>query len=180
MEARPKAEAGLAQRRLLERVAQRDRDALTDLVIAYDADIVRFCYLISTDAELARDATQGAWFKLWSDPPRLRDDSRLRSWLLSVAANETRQQMRRRRIGRVREIQAMTRLPTADQAAEDRLDLRELLARLEPAERELLALRYGLEMSSADIGTHLGVSAEGARTRLHRLLARIRREMGDG
>lgn len=179
MEARLEAEDGSAPARLMERVARRDRDALTELVVAHDADIVRFCYLISGDAELARDATQNAWFRLWSRPPRLRDPGRLRSWLLSVAANEARQMMRRRGIGRVRELQVTPAAAAfGDPAASDtQLDVRALVSRLDAGDRELLALRYAVGMSSAQIGAHLGITAEGARTRLHRLLERLRREL---
>lgn len=179
VEARSKAEAAQAQQGLLARVAKRDGEALTELVMTYDSEIVRFCYLVSGDPELARDATQNAWYRLWRDPPRMRDESRLRSWLLSVAANEARQMMRRRGIGRVREIEAASRTRVTDDTTDARLDLAALLRRLDPSERELLALRYGLELSSVDIGALLGLSAEGVRTRLHRLIGRLRRELGD-
>jgi RNA polymerase sigma-70 factor (ECF subfamily) len=180
MEVRADAEpVGSAPERLLHRVARGDHSAFTELVAAHDSDMVRLCFLISSDAELARDATQNAWQRLWSKPPRLRDESKLRSWLLSVAANEARQMIRRRGIGRVREIQAESRSASLDnERSDDRLDLQAVLSRLEPADRELLGLRFLFDMSSDQIGAHLGISAEGARTRLHRLLVRIRRELG--
>ena len=181
MEARLGAEAVPAPGDLLARVAKRDALALEELVAAHDTHMVRLCYVICGDAELARDATQNAWLKLWHGPPRLRDPGRLRSWLLTVAANEARQAMRRRGRRRVREIDATSAWAMHEATdRETRLDIRHALARLQPAERELLALRYALGMSSAEMGAHLGISAEGARTRLHRLIERLRAELGDG
>jgi RNA polymerase sigma-70 factor (ECF subfamily) len=61
-----------------------------------------------------------------------------------------------------------------------RLDLVNALRRLTPDDRALIALRYGAELDSSEIGPLLGISASGARVRLHRLMGRLRRELDDG
>lgn len=165
--------------RLLERVVRGDENAFTELVVAYDRDMVGLCFVVCGDVELARDATQNAWHKLWTSPPTLRDETRLRSWLLSVAANEARQMLRRKRVGRVRELEARAER-SGESSIDDRLDLEQLLRGLEPSERELLGLRYVVQMSSMEIGQQLGLSAEGVRSRLHRLLERLRKDLRDG
>ncbi|CAN5640549.1 sigma-70 family RNA polymerase sigma factor [soil metagenome] len=165
---------------LLERVRRKDEAAMTQLVGAHDGEMVRLCYLVCGDRELARDATQNAWQKLWQSPPRLREGPRLRSWLLSVAANEARQAVRRRAVGRAKEIRAYGSGPMADPLSADlRLDLVSALASLNESERELLALRFVVGLSSAELGAHLGLSAEGARSRVHRAVVRLRAELGD-
>jgi RNA polymerase sigma factor (sigma-70 family) len=181
MELRPEiGQVAHVPERLLDRVRQKDEAAMAELVAAHDAEMVRLSYVVCGDRELARDATQTAWHRLWQSPPRLRDESRLRSWLLSVAANEARQQSRRRAVGRVKEIRAhRPAAPVDGTTSELRLDLQSALERLASPERELLGLRFVLGMTSAEIGAHLGLSAEGARTRLHRVVARLRRELGD-
>ncbi|MCV0377552.1 sigma-70 family RNA polymerase sigma factor, partial [Microbacterium sp.] len=65
------------------------------------------------------------------------------------------------------------------QGNDNSVDLGSALSRLTAAERELLALRFVLDMTSDEIGSHLGISAEGARSRLHRLINRLREEMID-
>jgi RNA polymerase sigma factor (sigma-70 family) len=45
---------------------------------------------------------------------------------------------------------------------------------LPPDDRRLLALRYVAGLDSTQIATHLGLSASGVRTRLARLLDRLR------
>jgi RNA polymerase sigma-70 factor (ECF subfamily) len=166
---------------LLARVRQGDHAAFTELVVAHDAGMVRLCLVICRDPDLARDATQSAWHRLWSQPPALRDEAKLRSWLLSVAANEARQQLRRQRVGLVRELRAQQAPRTTDPAGEvDRLDLDGVLARLDASERELLGLRYVLGMNSGEIGAHLCLSPEGVRSRLQRLLTRMRKDLDDG
>ncbi len=171
-----RSEAGSST--MLARVRRGDHAAFTELVVAHDADMVRLCLVVYRDPDLARDAVQSAWHRLWSQPPNLRDETKLRSWLLSVAANEARQQLRRKRVGVVRELRARPAPGPSDPAGEvDRLDLDDALARLDPSERELLGLRYVLGMSSGEIGAHLGLSPEGVRSRLQRLLTRMRKDL---
>jgi RNA polymerase sigma factor (sigma-70 family) len=112
----------------------------------------------------------------------VREPDRLRSWLVAVAANEAREQVRRRHPGRVTEILVDPPDEKAHDPSEDipRLDLVNALGRLKPEERVLIALRYGAELDLAEIGPLLGVSASGARVRLFRLLRRLRKELDDG
>jgi RNA polymerase sigma-70 factor (ECF subfamily) len=61
VEARAEAEAtSMGEEQIVARLARRDQAALTQLVAAYDADMVRLCFMICGDREIARDATQNA------------------------------------------------------------------------------------------------------------------------
>jgi len=64
--------------------------------------------------------------------------------------------------------------------AADLADLQVALGRLSVAERELLAQRFAVRLPSTEIAQHLGLSPEGARTRLHRVLQRLRQELSNG
>ncbi|HEX2141537.1 MAG TPA: sigma-70 family RNA polymerase sigma factor [Candidatus Limnocylindria bacterium] len=160
----------------LAAIARRDPEAFTALVAEHDRALVRLCYVITGDREQARDAAQSTWQRLWRDPPRMRDASKLRSWLLRVAANEARQVARRRRRGLELERENAADSPQRPDH-DELLDLAATLGRLGHQDRELLALRYVLELPSPQIAEHLGISAEGVRSRLHRLLGRLRQEM---
>ena len=59
------------------------------------------------------------------------------------------------------------------------LDLSNALARLDPDDRTLLALRYVAGFDSTELGKATGRSASGTRARLARLLDRLRTELGD-
>lgn len=162
---------------ILASLERGDHAAFTRLVEEHDTDMIRLCFVICGDVELARDATQNAWHRLWRDPPHLRDETRLRSWLLSVAANEARQLARRRRRRAILEREAAARVTKEVEVGIDIVDLDRALAGLSPDERELLGLRYLIGLTSSEIGQHLGLTAEGVRTRLHRLLTRLRTEL---
>ena len=162
--------------------ARGDEPAFTRIVGAYHDDMTRVCYLICGDPDLADEAVQAAWPIVWRRLSTLRDPDRLRSWLISVAANEARGLLRRRRRRSVAEIalgDAEMR-PSADPGDRARdLDLVNALGRLSSDDRTLLALRYIAGFDSSEIARATGRSASGTRARLGRLLARLRSELGD-
>ena len=109
-----------------------DTVAFTRIVAQHHDDMVRVAYLISGDVELAHEAVQSAWSTAWLKMKDLRDPDRLRPWLVSVAANEARQLLRRRRRHSVREIEldSVTGLAaTGSTARDDSIDLLDALAR---------------------------------------------------
>ena len=58
------------------------------------------------------------------------------------------------------------------------IDLQATLERLEPDERALLALRYVAGFDASELAAAIGLSASGTRTRLERLLKRLREDLG--
>jgi RNA polymerase sigma factor (sigma-70 family) len=58
-------------------------------------------------------------------------------------------------------------------------DLRRELGRLSGREREALALRFGAELPSAEVGAVLGISATAARMLVHRAVTKLREVMHD-
>jgi RNA polymerase sigma-70 factor (ECF subfamily) len=157
-----------------------DTAAFTRLVAAYHADLARVVYAIAGDPVLTEEAVQAAWAKAWRKLASVRDPGRLRPWLLAIAVNEARQIVRRDR--RVSVVELDPRDPGPAQADPavgiGRLDLRRALDRLAPDDRALIALRYVAGFDATEIGAMTGRSASGTRTRLSRLTARLREELG--
>ena len=156
--------------------------AFTRLVTAFNADMARVAYVVcGGDRELAQDAVQSAWTIAWSRLRTLREPGHVRPWLLSVTANEARQLLRRqRRVVAVGMEYLEDRVGTPDpDASAGSLDVAALVARLSPDERALVGLRYAAGLDSGEIGALLGISASGVRSRLDRLLDRLRAELAD-
>jgi len=169
-----------AQADLLARARTGEREAFTELVGQYHADLVRIAYAITGDLDAARDSAQLAWIKAWQRLPSIREPARLRAWLIAIAANEARQNLRARRRRQVREIDPRVQDALSAQNAirsADRLDLEGALVRLEPADRALLAMRYLAGLTAEEIGAATGLTASGVRTRLSRLIARLREDL---
>jgi RNA polymerase sigma-70 factor, ECF subfamily len=156
-----------------------DQVAFARLVERHHASMAKVAYAVCGDAEVARDATQNAWAIAWRRLHTLRDHAQVRAWLVAIAANEARQHVRRR--GRVTVVdisESLDAAPGADPA--DRIatvDLARALAGLKPDDRALLALRFLAGLDSTEIAAQLGVSASGIRSRLSRLIDRLRTEL---
>jgi RNA polymerase sigma-70 factor (ECF subfamily) len=172
---------GAAIASTVERAIAGDELAFARLVGTYHLDLVRVAYVVCGDEGLAEDAAQAAWWIAWRKLPSLRDHDHPKPWLVAVAANEARKLARRERRHPVVELKIESGLsPGADPGgAIDHVDLANALGHLKPEDRALVALRYAAELDSSELAPVLGISASGVRTRLSRLLDRLRRELGD-
>lgn len=161
--------------------ARGDEAAFARLVAAHHASMARVAYAVAGDAELARDAVQSAWTIAWRRLGNVREPGRLNAWLVAVAANEARKALRRRRRVAVVDISvAWSESGASDPVdAISVVDLERALRRLPADDRMLLALRFVAGLDSGAIGDQLGISASGVRSRLSRLLDRLRLELGD-
>jgi RNA polymerase sigma-70 factor (ECF subfamily) len=179
-----------------------DEVAFARIVAAHHDDMARVSFVVCGDVTLAQEAVQSAWPKVWAKLDTVRDPSRLRPWLVSVAANEAKQLARSRNRRWVREVSIddgegahasgsmsvaavsrqasgspRSRADPADRAGE--LDLANALAGFTPDDRILVALRYAAGLTSDEIGRVIGMTGGGVRARLARLLHRLREELQD-
>lgn len=154
-----------------------DHAVFGEFVRAYDLDMYRLSMSICGDSDTARDCTQAAWASAWRHRRDLRDLSKVRGWLLTIAANETKRALRRQRLRGLLERRHAGE--GADAPSVERADLHHAISVLTIPERELLGLRYGLDLTVDDIALLLHLKPSGVRTRLRRLMARLRGLLAD-
>jgi RNA polymerase sigma-70 factor (ECF subfamily) len=175
--------------RLVERARQGDGSAYAALVQRYQEVAFRVAYVINGEAAEAEDAAQEAFVKAYFALPRFRAGAPFRPWLLQIVANEARN--RRKAAGR-REalaLRAAERGPSGEPAAspeeaalaaERRSELLAALARLREDDRAVVACRYFLELSEAEMAAVLGCARGTVKSRLSRALGRLRQALGGG
>lgn len=148
-----------------------------DAVYAYVAGLLR-------DSAAAEEVTAASFERAYRK--RNRFDPRRgepRAWLFGIARNAALDELRRR--GRQAELTAepgdLESLDTAEGAerGERRAAVAAALDRLEPAERELIALKFFAGLANAEIAQVLGISESNAGTKLHRAMNKLR-EACDG
>lgn len=166
---------------VVAQAAAGDEAAFARLVTQHHARMTRVAFAITGEAESAADSVQSAWSVAWQRLGRLRDHRSVGPWLVAIAANEARQTVRRRRRRPVVDLTQVAE-PSgggdpADQIAV--VDLARVLRGLGPDERALLALRFVGGLDSQAIAQHLGMSASGVRSRLSRLIERLREDLDD-
>ena len=159
-----------------------DEVAFARIVAAHRPEMVRVAFVVCGDWDMAQDAAQAALWIAWRKLPSLRDPERLRPWLLAVVANEARAIVRHQRRHPVVELSMSVDGEGVDDPGDEiaQVDLSNALHRLGPEDRALVALRYLADLDSTEIASFTGRSASGVRTRLSRVLDRLRRELDDG
>jgi RNA polymerase sigma-70 factor (ECF subfamily) len=129
---------------------------------------------------------QDAFVKAYAALPGFRADGEFRAWLLTIVRNETRNVFRSRSRRAAREElaqldpESFTLDPETQALTAVRRD--ELLAQVRalPVElREVVACRYLLELTEAETATALDLPAGTVKSRLHRALAILRKEVTD-
>lgn len=160
-----------------------DEWAFARLVSAFHGEMVRTCLVVTRDQAIADEAAQAAWSIAWHRLGSVREPARIRAWLVSVAVNEARQLMRKRRRRSLLEIPVATEdrpggLDPATGVAF--MDLQGAVERLGAEDRALLALRYVAGFDASELSRALGVSPAGVRQRLKRLLDQLRAELDHG
>jgi RNA polymerase sigma factor (sigma-70 family) len=98
------------------------------------------------------------------------------SWLLGIARREIGTYFAQRRSLVESDLEPADPHDLADDA-HGRLYLAAALRTLDDAERELIALRYGADLTARQIGEILGSKTNAVEVALHRLLRKLRREL---
>jgi RNA polymerase sigma factor (sigma-70 family) len=159
--------------------ASGDEVAFARLVADHQRSMLRVAFVIVGEQSAAGDAVQAAWATAWRRLRTVREPSRVSAWLVAIAANEARQIVRKRVRRPIVDLsEAVDRSGGGDPGdAIGLLDLGRALAQLHPDDRALLAMRYVAGFDSTVIAAELGMSASGVRSRLSRLLDRLKADL---
>ena len=184
MEDRPPAE-----HELVARARRGDEVAFAVLVEAFSEVAFRTAYLVTGDAAEAEDAAQEAFVKAYRALPRFREGEPFRPWLLRIVGNTARNRRRLagRRLGL--QLRAQSAAATAEPVApspeasllrdERRREVLAAVNGLEGDDRLVIAGRYFLGLSEAELAALAGVAPGTVKSRLFRARARLARSLGD-
>lgn len=164
---------------LLERHRAGDEAVFADLVRRHVGWVYGVAKRRLGDPHLAEDVAQAVFVLLHRKAPRFEQDRAMVSWLHRAAWYATQVAIREQRRRRKRETEAaMMRPATANDAEPQWAQLApvldELVEKLSKADREAILLRYYRDLSHADVGREMGVTAEAARKRVERALDKLR------
>jgi RNA polymerase sigma factor (sigma-70 family) len=131
----------------------------------------RTALAILRDPDQAHDAVQESAFKAWRKLNQLREGSPARPWFLAIVANQCRSERR----GRWWSVVRMPEVAQAQHEVERQtLDIDCELAKLPREDRLALFLYFYLDLPMEEVGSVLGVSAGGAKTRVYRAAKKLR------
>jgi RNA polymerase sigma-70 factor, ECF subfamily len=171
---------------LFARAQRGETSAYEEIVHRYQQVAFRTAYVITGSAEEAEDAAQEGFIKAYRALGTFRAGVDPRPWLLRIVANEARNRVRssgRRRGLELRLAEGFRQGDAAPSpeaaavAAEDRERLIGLLNALDEDDRNVIAMRYLLELDGEETAAALGIPEGTVKSRLSRALARLRARM---
>lgn len=168
---------------LMQRIGQRDQQALATLYDRYNSPAYSLAYRVLNKKELAEEVIQDIFLSIWNrpeawDPAR----GKLLNWLLTVTRRRAIDRLRRELRGvdvmdvAVEDVShRVTHTNTVDDPAwADGQLLRELIARLPPEQASLIELAYFKGMTQRDIARSTRVPLGTVKSRLRAGLQALR------
>ncbi len=182
---------------LMSLLVQGEEMALVELVQRYQNEVFRFCYHYLRDIEMAKDAVQEVFLRIYIARERYDTDKKFKPWLLCIARNLCLNELKRQKLihfetfegyieNQNREnkedtdgIDAPKTLTPLEQVVikEKQKVLWEELNNLPEEAREIVILRYFERLQARDIAEIMGSTEGAVRTRLHRVLKYLKERL---
>jgi RNA polymerase sigma-70 factor (ECF subfamily) len=168
-------------------------DDIDSLVRTYRAKVFRYVVFSIGDVDLAETIVQDCFLKAYSNRASFRGDCSVSTWLMSIATNLVRDQVRTQKFkfwknfrssaADVTEMaqQIASRRTSAEGsmlAAERVEQVREALTQLSDKQRTVFVMRFLEEMELSEIAEATGMPVNTVKTHLHRAVTSIRGQLG--
>lgn len=150
-------------------------DSFEDFYRSRSAEVYRTLAVVLRDHDLAREAVDEAMtraFERWRTVQRYANPT---GWVYRVALNWSRSRLRRRN----REVLVEAPQPTGVATPAPDRELDRVIGDLSLHHREVVVLRYLLDLSQEDIAGYLDIPVGTVKSRLHRALDHLRKELDD-
>ena len=170
--------------RVVAEVLQGEGEAYAILVNRYQKPIYNLMKRMTLSAEDALDLSQDTFLKAYENLEKYTPGRPFFPWLYAIGLNVARDFLRKRKKAG---LAALPRMEDSEYCSSEAPQETDLLGRLEVVEvqramqkltpdyREALALRYQEELPLAEVAACLGLSLSGAKMRVHRGLAHLRK-----
>ena len=168
-------------------------DGVTALYHAHALGLIRLAHIMLGDRAAAEDVVQDAFCGLYRNWSRLADQAKALPYVRSSVLNGCRTALRRRPVARLAggpgdggaEPAALIAAAVASAEAavlsvERRREVMTALRALPGRQREVLVLRFYLDLPDTDIARDMGISPGTVRSTAYRALAALGRSLGEG
>jgi RNA polymerase sigma-70 factor (ECF subfamily) len=159
----------LFERLLVLRCQTGDEDAYRELVTRFGPRLRYFLRKLVGRTDRADDLAQEVWLDVLRQLPRLKDAGAFTTWLYRIAHGKAMLDGRRngRAPATIPDVEWIADKEDDSFSAEDAAQIHAALDRLEPAQREVLVLRFLEELSYEEIGEIVDCPLGTVRSRIH-------------
>jgi len=153
-------------------IADGSETAFSELLRRYERPLAGFLRRQVGDGD-AEDLFQDVWLRVARGASGFDRSRRFKPWMYRIALNEVRSWWARARPERHVAVDALDIPDPQTRSASDAVDVERLLATLPLEQREVMILRYQLDLSEAEIAEVLGVPRGTVKSRAHAALASL-------
>lgn len=158
-----------------------DERAFTALVRRWQKPVARFLARVVIDDDRVQDLCQDVFLRVYMARQRYREGDTFSTWLFQIALNIARDEIRKkRRGGGPLQVSAAANAAALDADLEQKeiaTTISHAVARLPPAQREVLALRHDQGMNFEQMARVLGTPASTLKSRFAVALNRLREQL---
>ncbi|MEW6541336.1 MAG: RNA polymerase sigma factor [Bacillota bacterium] len=173
---------------LKRRLMARDIQTLEELFNQFRETVYKSAYFVTHDHMLAEDVVQNTFLKAYDKIEQLKDPSRVESWLIRIAVNQARDELRRRR-RQAWSSEEDVHLPAPREelpefqvvAREEHAVISAAIGGLAAEYQDVILLKYQFEMTTKRIAETLNIPEGTVKTRLRKaraVLESVLRESG--
>jgi RNA polymerase sigma-70 factor (ECF subfamily) len=166
---------------LVIQAKQGDRSAFGELVVCYYERVIQVVYRLCGDAQIAQDAAQETFIRVWLKLPGFQPRAPFRSWVYRIAVNAALDILRQKPDMSIEDNEGMLMMaeknpgPEAAYIEKEQMDLLQGAVRALPeAARAVLVLREYGELSYEEIAAVLEIPVGTVMSRLNYARNRLR------
>jgi RNA polymerase sigma-70 factor (ECF subfamily) len=166
---------------LIQAMAAGEIAALNELYTRHGANILNYLTSLLRDRQWAEEVLQDVMLAAWEHAAAFRGESKVRTWLLTIARHRAINAQRRITPDWVELDETTFSADTSPVEAAERKSQRQMLQdaiqQLPPFHQEILVLIFYQQLSGPEVAEVLGVTVGTVKSRLHRAKEMLRRTL---
>lgn len=153
-----------------------------ELMRTYETEVLRLCFLYLVDRNMAEDAMQDTFTKVWRHLARFerRNDCSIKTWIMRIAVNTCKDYLRSGWFKRRKQTCALEEIPPAlTPVSQDSQELFLDVLRLPEKYKSAILLYYYQELTTEEVAKTLGISRPTLNRRLQKAYSLLRCAPGE-
>lgn len=153
-----------------------DTPDMERLINQYGDNLLRMCYLYLHDLQLAEDAVQDTYIKVYKNWDAFKGESSEKTWITSIAINVCKSRLRSSWYKNLLFHRELKQEPYYEDKIKDDTVLNEI-SKLKPKYREVILLFYYQELKVKEIVAALNITESAVTVRLSRAREQLKKSL---